>query len=96
MGLIAAIKKTFAGIWADPEDNDFWLIGDSGNRPPQAYSINHPNFSYEIGKRLLVKINGEEIDKVVAYDCRDGWVQYWHLRDIIRETGKVTVEWRDE
>lgn len=77
--------------------------------PPVRYSVSQPDFDYEIGARLLVRLDGIEQKQVVAYDCEAGTVLRNKLdeqgraqvnpdkRDEVwRETmtGNVTVEWR--
>lgn len=78
-------------------------------RPPVRYSVSQDDFSYEIGRRLRIFVDGVEQEHVVEYDCEAGTLLKNKLDDngrhrlnekrdeIVRETlrGVVTVEWRD-
>lgn len=80
------------------------------NRPPVRYSVSMPHFDPEVGRRLMIKLDGVEQDKVIGYDAENGLlIRYvcddggdYKLNeardDVLRETveGTVTVEWKPD
>lgn len=79
------------------------------NGPPARYSVTQADFDPEIGRRLLIRLDGVEQHMVVEYDCEEGWVLRNkpdengkaqlapNKREVWKETvtGHVTAEWRD-
>lgn len=75
--------------------------------PPARYSIGQDDFDPEIGRRVLIRLDGIEQRQVVEYDCAQGEVVSNKVDDkgivqidgegVARETlhGNVTVEWND-
>jgi len=84
--------------------------------PPQAFSIRSTDLSYcadwrDVGNRFDVLLDGQRMERVIAYDCRAGWVRTLRANDqgklqlvsiageltVLEETlqGDVTVAWRD-
>jgi hypothetical protein len=75
--------------------------------PPVRYSVSQRDFNREIGKRLIISLDGVEQQQVVAYDCEAGSIVALKLDDAgrvqadpanrkvaLKETrfGKVTVD----
>lgn len=66
---------------------------------PARFSVYSPDYDPAIGRTVLVRLEGEEIENVVAYDTVQGRVWYHDKRfsaDIIVDDGVVTVERRPD
>lgn len=76
---------------------------------PARYDISQADYNPEIGRRLLIKLDGIKQDMVLAYDAEQGWLIRYRTDEngqiiIDREHdrakqetvyGVVTIDWRD-
>ena len=84
-------------------------MADTLERPPTRYSVNQEDFSFEVGKRLRVMLDGDEQDCVRSYDCEVGTIvrcktdergmmyvnEQGDAAAIETLSGNVTVEWKN-
>lgn len=74
--------------------------------PPRRYTVGQPGFDMSVANRLVIKLDGTKLDKVVEYDADAGTALAFRVGpdgQIVTEgeeavldhlVGEVTVEWR--